>query len=192
MPTHVALLRGINVGGRSKLPMADLRRIVAGLGHTDVATYIQSGNVVFTPRPGAEPAGTAALARDLEQALAAEFPFTPRVVVLTRDELADAVAADPYPDEPDPKKVHVVFLTGGPAPEEVDRVADLVRRAAEKGSRDEARLAGRALYLHTPDGMGRSVLAELMARSPKRKDATADGTARNRRTVAKLLAMLDA
>jgi len=189
VPTHVALLRGINVGGRGRLPMADLRRIVAGLGHAEVATYIQSGNVVFTPAGDGDPA---TLARDLERALAAEFPFAPRVVVLTRDELADAVAGDPYREEPDPKRVHVVFLTDDPAPDEADRVAALVRRAAERGSRDEARLAGRTLYLHTPDGIGRSVLAELIARGARKAGAAADGTARNRATVTKLLAMLDA
>jgi uncharacterized protein (DUF1697 family) len=188
VPTHVALLRGINVGGRTTLPMADLRRIVAGLGHADVATYIQSGNVVFTAADG----DTAELARGLEEALAAEFPFAPRVVVLTRDELADVAAADPYPDEPDPKRVHVVFLTADPPPGEADRVADLVRQAAEKGSRDAAELVGRALYLHTPDGFGRSVLADLMARDARQRKDAADGTARNRATVTKLLAMLDA
>jgi uncharacterized protein (DUF1697 family) len=48
VPTHVALLRGINVGGRNRVAMAALREVVEGLGHTGVATYIQSGNVVFT------------------------------------------------------------------------------------------------------------------------------------------------
>ena len=50
MPTHVALLRGINLGGHNKVAMADLRTVVASLGHGDVATYIQSGNVVFGSR----------------------------------------------------------------------------------------------------------------------------------------------
>jgi uncharacterized protein (DUF1697 family) len=187
VPTHVALLRGVNVGGRSRLPMADLRRIVSALGHTDVATYIQSGNVVFT----SDTADTAALARDLEKALAAELPLAPRVVVLTRDALAEVAGANPFPDEPDPRRVHAVFLTDDPGPGEADRVADLVRQAGARGSRDDARLVGRTLYLHTPDGFGRSVLADLMNRGSA-KDAATTGTARNWATVTKLLAMLDA
>jgi uncharacterized protein (DUF1697 family) len=66
MPTHIALLRGINVGGRNRVAMADLRTVVLGLGYTDVATYIQSGNVVFT----GEEAETAMIAAALERAIA--------------------------------------------------------------------------------------------------------------------------
>jgi hypothetical protein len=65
MPTHIALLRGINLGGRNKVAMADLRALVSGLGHADVTTYIQSGNVLFTPAPGAD---EAALAQEMTAA----------------------------------------------------------------------------------------------------------------------------
>ena len=73
MPTHVALLRGFNVRGNNKIAMADLREVVTSLGHTDVATYIQSGNIVFSA-PGAD---AAALASGLEQAIAAAFAARP-------------------------------------------------------------------------------------------------------------------
>src|SRR5260370_18708300 len=72
LPTHVALLRGTNVGGPNNMPMAELRQVVASLGHTEVATYIQSGNVVFSAAQAdtADSVGTAALAEALEQAIA--------------------------------------------------------------------------------------------------------------------------
>src|SRR5579862_6190045 len=89
VPTHVALLRGINVGGQSRVAMSDLREIVASLGHDDVATYIQSGNVVFSS-PSAD---VTRLADDLEEAISGRLGLRPAVVVLTRDGLAQAIAA---------------------------------------------------------------------------------------------------
>src|SRR5215208_7090767 len=109
MPTHVALLRGINLGPHKRVAMPALRRLVESLGHTDVATYIASGNVVFTAAaetrpgdsegtsgrergPGLVPASgpNAELAGDLEKAIADELGVTCRVVVLTSAELAEA------------------------------------------------------------------------------------------------------
>jgi uncharacterized protein (DUF1697 family) len=188
VPTHIALLRGINVGGRSKVAMADLRKIVESLGHTDVATYIQSGNVVFTAA-GTDPA---ALASALERAIAETLDVRPRVVVLSRDELARVIDDNPYPDEPNPKFVHAIFLTEEPGSELVKGVAAAERRAAEKGSRDTAQVVGRTLFLHTPDGYGRSELAALLSRGSGQMSAAATGTARNWATVTKLLALCDA
>src|SRR5438034_9447267 len=87
MATHIALLRGINVGGSNKVPMADLREVVASLGHTGVSTYIQSGNVLFTAEAGAA-ADASALAAGLEQAIEQSFGLRLRVVALSRAELA--------------------------------------------------------------------------------------------------------
>jgi uncharacterized protein (DUF1697 family) len=189
MPTHVALLRGINVGGHNKVPMAQLRDLLAGLGHADVATYIQSGNVAFS----AAEKDTAALAGALEEAIAATFGFKIRVVVLSRAELGRVAADNPYPDEPNPKLVHVVFLTAKPGPELAARVADARRRAEQKqpGTRDTAEVKGRAIFLHTPDGFGRSELAAQIAGGSRGKADDVAGTARNWATVTKLLAMCD-
>jgi uncharacterized protein (DUF1697 family) len=184
VPTHIALLRGINVGGKSKLAMADLRQAVSALGHTEVATYIQSGNLVFTPAPGSDPA---TLAADLEHAIAALGGVSPRVVVLTREQLARVVRDNPYPDEANPRAVHAIFLADKPAPELATVVADAQRRAAGKGSRDTATLVGRTLFLHTPDGLGRSKLAAELTAGSARDGSV--GTARNWATVTKLLAM---
>jgi uncharacterized protein (DUF1697 family) len=180
VPTHVALLRGINLGPHKRVAMPALRALVASLGHTDVATYIASGNVVFTaadPDPGP----------GLEKAIADELGVECRVVVLTCAELARAVADNPYPDEPDPKRVHAIFLTGVSGPEAEARLAQVRERLGAKVGRDEALIVGRTLYLHTPDGFGRSELAKVLSRP----GGPAEGTARNWATVTKLQAMCE-
>ena len=183
MATHVALLRGINVGGRNKVAMADLREIMASLGHTDVATYIQSGNVVFTS-PDTD---CGALADALERAIARSLAVRPAVVVLSRADLAQVIADNPFPDEANPRCLHAVFRRLELAPEAIAAVEGAQQRARAKGSRDEALPVGRALFLRTPDGLGRSELATQLARS----GVQADGTARNWATVTRLAAMLD-
>jgi len=183
MPSYVALLRGINVGGRNKVAMTDLRQVATSLGHTDVVTYIQSGNLVFT----APQTGTSSLADALEREIARQLGVQPAVVVLSRAELAQVIADNPFPQETSPKCLHAVFRRDEMSPEGVAVVAAAQERARAKGSRDEAVVAGRTLFLHTPDGLGRSELAAQLARS----GAQAAGTARNWATVTKLMAMLE-
>ena len=183
MPRYVALLRGINVGGRNRVAMADLRQLTEALGHTEVATYIQSGNVLFTS-PDAD---CGALADALEQAIARSLAVRPVVVVLSRADLAQVIADNPFPDEADPRCLHAVFRRQDLAPEAIAAVEAAQERARAKGSRDEAVPVGRALFLRTPDGLGRSELAAQLARS----GAQADGTARNWATVTRLMAMLN-
>ncbi|HEV2374666.1 MAG TPA: DUF1697 domain-containing protein [Streptosporangiaceae bacterium] len=189
MPTHVALLRGINVGGK-QMSMADLREVVSSLGHRDVATYIQTGNVVFTAAGTTAAASTSTedIAAALEDALDRALGMRPRVVVLTREDLAQAVRGNPYGDEPNPKYVHVVFFPEPPGAELAEYLPAAHQRASERGSsRDEARLVGNMLFLHTPDGFGRSELALQLLQKPR--SPAASGTARNWSTVSKLLAL---
>ena len=127
MASHVALLRGINVGGRNKVPMTDLREVVTSLGHTGVTTYIQSGNVLFSTAD----TDTAKLAAELESAIGERFGIWSSVVVLGRDELAEVLAGNPYPDEPNPKLVHVVFLNAEPPADLLARIAS--RRERRRG-----------------------------------------------------------
>lgn len=188
MPTHVALLRGVNVGGRNRVAMTDLRAVVTSLAHTDVATYIQSGNVVFTSAQ----TDTAAIAADLERAIAESLGARPRVVVLSRDELSQVVTDNPYPDETNPKHLHAAFTSGRIGPDELAAIATAQQRAMDKGSRDEATVVGRTLFLHTPDGIGRSELAAQLARTSGPLAATGSATVRNWATVTKLLAMCQA
>jgi uncharacterized protein (DUF1697 family) len=179
VPTHVALLRGINLGPHKRVAMPALRALVTSLGHTDVATYIASGNVVFTPADADAP-----LAAELEKAITAETGVECRVVVLTCAELAKVVADNPYPDEPDLRRVHAIFLTGS-APAAQERLDAIREKLGDKVGADEATILGRTLYLHTPDGFGRSELAKVLSRP----GGAAEGTARNWATVTKLAQM---
>jgi uncharacterized protein (DUF1697 family) len=191
MHTHVALLRGVNNLGGRKVTMAELRAVVSSLGHADVMTYIQSGNVLFTPRlaDGSAPghAGAAALAAELERAVADDIGVRARVVVLSREDLARAVRDNPYPGETNPRLLHAVFLPDVPGPSVAAWVADAERQVQEIGSRDEARVLDRTVYLHTPDGYPRSELRRVLARAGGPTSARVAGTARNWATVSRLL-----
>jgi uncharacterized protein (DUF1697 family) len=185
MPTHVALLRGVNNLGGKMVAMAELREVVTSLGHADVMTYIQSGNVLFTARPSAA-ADTAALAAELERAIGAATGVRARAVVLSREELARCVRDNPYPGETDPRRLHAVFLPEIPGPGLAAWVADAVRQVRANGSRDEAKLLGRTVYLHTPDGYPPSELRRVLARTGGPASPAVAGTARNWATVSKL------
>jgi uncharacterized protein (DUF1697 family) len=188
MASHVALLRGINVGGKNKVPMAELRELVTSLGHTGVTTYIQSGNVLFTT----EETDTAELASALEAAIAGKFGVNSAVVVLSRAELARILGDNPYGDEPNPKFVHVVFLGAEPSQELLDRIKAAESAAAAKGSRDTITAIGKALYLHTPDGYGRSELSEALFRIIPAGKKPLAVTARNWSTSTTLLSLCEA
>lgn len=189
MATHVALLRGINLGGKNKVAMTDLRTLVTGLGHAGVSTYIQSGNVLFTAPDGADCAVTA---RAITEAIAATLGVTSPVVVVTRAELAQIVADNPFPDEPDPRRVHAVVLSEPPWPELEVKLDAARAKSAAAGATDKVLAVGRTLYLHTPDGYGRSVLAEALMRVVSSPKSGATGTARNWATMTKLLELCDA
>jgi uncharacterized protein (DUF1697 family) len=182
MPRYLALLRGINVGGHNKVAMADLRLIATDLGYSDVATYIQSGNLLFT----SDDTNAAGHARALERAIAERLAVRPAVVVISAAELALAIADNPFPDEANGRCLHALFRDTEPSAADRARIAALVDRARATGSADDAVIVGRILFLHTPDGLGRSELAARLASS----SAPPAGTARNWVTVTRLMAML--
>jgi uncharacterized protein (DUF1697 family) len=172
----VALLRGVNVGGKTTLPMAKLRDVAEGLGYDDVTTYIQSGNLLLrTSDPAAK------VATDLAKAIAGLGGVQPAVIVRTRAQLAKVVAANPFVERgAAPAHCHVVF--GAKAASGALRGLDLDAYAPE-----EAIAEGKDLYLLLPGGVGRSKLAGDLA-----KVKSAIGTMRSWRTVTKLLDMADA
>ena len=184
MPTHVALLRGINVGGHNRVPMPELRTLMTELGHTDVATYIQSGNAVFT----SDEADTIKLADELRQAIADQLSVDCGVVVITEAELQQVIDDNPFPAEDNPKALHAVFRRAELTADERAKITQAQERAKAKGCQDEAVIVGRTMFLHTPDGLGRSELSAQLARTA----ASKTGTARNWATVRKLRAMLGA
>lgn len=168
MPTYVALLRGVNVGGSRKLPMASLRSLVESLGHTEVTTYIQSGNVVFTSDGDVAP-------RSLEAAIERKLGLDVSVMLRTRADLERIVKANPFSGV-DLAKVHVGFMTAKPKPA---AIADL---DGERFAPDAFAIKGREIYLHLPNGMGRSKLPSYL----DRRVATPT-TVRTWNTVLKLL-----
>lgn len=161
----VGLLRGVNLGGSRRLRMADLRAVVESLGHTNVDTYLQSGNVVFTPGDGAADPGPA-----ITQALEAAVGLRVGVLTRTGAEMAAVVATNPY-DRPDPTKVVVTFLAASGRSPDLD-----VASFAPEG----LTVHGREVYLDLPAGQARSPLLAALA-----KVSPDDGfaTSRNWRTV---------
>ncbi|MCK7622011.1 DUF1697 domain-containing protein [Streptomyces sp. RS10V-4] len=180
MSRQIALLRGINVGGHNAFPKARQLELARSLGFRDVTVLLQTGNLVFAD-PGTPPQETA---HRIEERILAELGLTVPVVVRTRDELAAAVAGNPFPQAaPEPKTLHVTFLSGVPAD-----TARLDALDADAFAPDRFRLIGREVYLWCPQGIGRSRLADAVSRA--RLGVTA--TARNWSTVTKLLALADA
>ncbi|KPI00638.1 protein of unknown function DUF1697 [Actinobacteria bacterium OV450] len=173
---YAALLRGINVGGAKKVPMAELREVLTGLGHTGVQTYLQSGNAVFATT-GKDPA---ALARELERAIEARFGFAVACLVVDGDYLRAVAEACPFPAaELEGRQLHATFLSEQPGEE---------RFAAIDGPAylpEEYRIGDRVVYLYAPDGLGRSKLAEALYRPAVFKGI--DATTRNWNTVARLV-----
>lgn len=178
MPGFVALLRSINVGGRNKVAMADLRELVTSLGYREVTTYLQSGNVVFT---GSGP--SARVARAIEEAIGASLGLAVPVIARSATELRKVINENPFPDAvSDPKTVHVTFLAKRP---DQTKVAELNHLAGEFGD-DMFVVAGAEVYLHCPDGYGETKLHNTFLE--RRLGVTA--TTRNWRTVGTLAEML--
>ena len=193
MTTHVVLLRGVNNLGSKTVAMAELQQLVTAIGHTDVTTYIQSGNVLFTPRPPDQASGrtvtqtdTSALAAELERAIFEGIGVRARAVVLSAEELARCIRDNPYRGETNHRLLHAVFLPDLPGPGLAAWVAGAERQVQAEGSRDEAQLLGRTVYLHTPDGYPPSQLRRVLARAGGPTSAALGGTARNWATVSRL------
>ena len=184
MTSAVALLRGINVGGNRRVPMAELRATVEAAGHTRVATLLNSGNVVLTLRDGADGPGAdvcANLAAEVADGLRARLGFDVDVVVRTRGEIdAVIIAANPFPEaaRDDPAHLVVMFYA---TPVSVDPAFDVAAYGRER-----AVWAGSDAYLHYPDGIGRSKLTPgVLTRAVGQA-----GTGRNWRTVLALRDLL--
>lgn len=178
MEKYVALFRGINVGGHHRLPMGELKQALQELGLERIETYIQSGNVVFE----SQEQQPAALAGRIQAAVERQFGFAPAVLVLSAAAFEEAVAANPYPQaQSEPKSLHFYFLEKEPPDPELESLEGL-----KQGSEQFA-LLGKVFYLHAPDGIGRSRLAERVE-----KALGVAATARNWRTVETLAAMVKA
>ncbi len=172
---QVSLLRGINVSGHKKIKMADLKALYEKLGFKRVATYIQSGNVVFetTLRSRRN------LQAKIEKGIATEFGFDVPVVLRTRNELGRIIADCPFGNvdlATEGSRVAVVFLSDTPAPEQVAEVQRFVNAP------EELVIAGQDAYLRSPGGFGKSKLTNTFLE----RKLKVTSTARNWKTVHKL------
>jgi uncharacterized protein (DUF1697 family) len=172
---YVALLRGVNVGGHNRVAMSDLRELLGSLGHSDITTYLQSGNAVFTS-PRDDPAG---LASEMERQIARDLGLRATVLVWSRDELAAVVDGNPFATT-DPKRLHVAFLAAAP---DDGWLSAIDPRQYEP---DEFKLGDRVLYLWYPNGLSGSRLTDQFWRGLK-----VPATDRNWRTVTKLFSLAD-
>lgn len=178
--SYVALLRGINVGGNRRIKMDPLKSVFRTIGLTDPVALLQSGNIMFASDEG----DIQALTKEIENAVELAFGFRVDVVIRTGREMAELLDSHPFTETQleDPRMAHVMFFKDHPDP---DRYGDL--RAAHEGP-EEIRLIGHELFIHYPDGSGRSRLTG----SAIEKFLGAKGTARNWNTILKIGGQLSA
>jgi uncharacterized protein (DUF1697 family) len=175
MPRYVVLLRGVNLASRRRLAMADLRRVLESLGHTDVATYLQSGNAVLTSRAR----HAKRLAGQIHDALLDGTGLDSSVMIRTGAEMADIVARNPFPAAvAQPNRLFVVFLS---EPADPRRVAGL---DPDECAPDEYRFDGREVFLrHVTSPADNKLIPRTVGR------LKLDFTARNWNTVTALAKM---
>jgi uncharacterized protein (DUF1697 family) len=176
MARQIALLRGINLGSRNRVSMPDLRKALGDVGYEDVATLVQSGNIVLTSSKKPK-----TLEREISALVKDEFGVACATVVRTREELAGAIERNPIPDGPStPKLFQVTFFSDEP---DAERIAEL---AAQDFGNERVEVIGREAYAWHPDGIQKSKLARELG-----KGLRGDGTARNWNTVTRLLELAD-
>ena len=172
MARQIALLRGINLGAHNRVSMPALREALGAAGYEDVATLVQSGNIVLECSAPPD-----ALARDITALVQEEFGVGSATVVRTRDELAGVVERNPIAEGPStPKLFQVTFFPEPPPAESVARLA------GQDFGAERVAVVGREAYAWHPDGIQKSRLARELGRA-----LGAGGTARNWNTVTKLL-----
>ena len=176
MARQIALLRGINLASRNRVSMPDLRTALGEAGYEDIATLVQSGNIVLTSSKKPK-----TLEREISKLVLDEFGVEAATVVRTRDEMAGVIERNPIPDGPSiPKLFQVTFFSGEPD-------AERVKALLEQDFGDErVEVIGREAYAWHPGGIQKSKLARELG-----KGLRGDGTARNWNTVTKLLELAD-
>jgi uncharacterized protein (DUF1697 family) len=178
LQTWIALLRGINVGGQSKLPMQQLAETLRRLGLQRVTTYVQSGNVVFQ----GPPIVPARLAEQIGTAISSQFGFRPPILLISREALFEVLNRSPFLHiPPDDKTVHCFFLFAAATAPDIDGLN------AVTASNERWALRDNVLYLHAPDGFGRSKFAASVE-----KRVGVPTTARNWRTLTHVYQLADA
>lgn len=173
MKKYIALFRGINVGGKNRLPMRELVVLLEDIGLKKVNTYIQSGNVVFS----SDDKNLEDIAEKMSRAVLDHHGFLPKVLVLPVEAFVHAIDENPFPEaEDEPKSLHLYFLESEPQNPAIHDLERIQQRS------EQFVLKRKVFYLHAPDGIGRSKLAARVEKS-----LGVSATARNWRTVTTLL-----
>ena len=172
MATYVAFLRGVNLGPNNKIPMPALRTMAEDLGYTDVATFINSGNLIVS-----SPKKAATVEQEISKAIEDTFGRSIDVTVRTPAQLKKVLAENPYPDG-NPSQVTVAFLTKAPAKDAKDRVAAVAK------NHEPFAFAGQEVYVNYSQGIGKSKLAEKFS-----DIIGVSSTVRNIRTVQRVLTL---
>ena len=177
MPMFIALLRGINVGGKKAIKMDPLRACFDQLGFTKVKTHLQSGNVVFE----CANASSTPLRQKIEQAVLGEFGFAVPILLRTSKRFAEIVAGNPFLEQPeiDDSKLHVTFLSDNPP----QNAPALLRPLANTS--EQLCIIGKEIYLYCPDGYGNTRLSNTAIE----KKLSVCATTRNWNTVNTLYSM---
>lgn len=173
---QLALLRGVNVGGKNKLPMKDLAAIFEKAGCEDVRTFIQSGNVIFTAGPKVLKGLSAGIAAEIMR----RFGYTTPVILRSAEQLRAAVTSNPF--EGVEENLHVMFLHNRPSAQQIALLEP------DRSPGDRFHVLGAEIYLHLPNGAGTTKLTNAWFDS---RLATIS-TMRNWRTVTKLIELMEA
>ncbi len=170
MPTYIALFRAINVGGKNSLPMKELAALLEKNGYQNIKTYIQSGNVVFNSKKKPD--------ADIGSLIEQQFGFKPEVIILSDTEFHSVAGANPYKNS-EGKTVHTYFCKNKPNLNQ-KRLGEL------KAESEQVTIKDKVLYLHAPDGIGKSKLVANISSC-----LGVPATGRNLNTVNKLLSMIE-
>jgi len=175
MQTYIAILRGINVSGHNKLPMADLKAMFVAMKFTDVVTYIQSGNVIFK---ATKAANDAALASDIEAAILKKFELTVPIIIRSLQEMEHAIATNPIikQDGIDVERLHITFLAEVPSETALEQIKKYDYPP------DVFTILHKEVYLYCPNGYGNTKLSNTFFENKLKVKATT----RNWKTVNKL------
>src|ERR1700734_691383 len=171
MPVYISMLRGINVGGHKRIKMDKLRALFEALGFEQVKTYIQSGNIVFKTKK----TSASVLSRRIEEKILGDFGFSVSVISRSSDEMAWTIESNPFLKEReiDREKLHVMFLSDAPAPDDLKKLSDLT------AAPNQCRSLDREIYFYLPNGVSQSVLMK----SPVDRILGVVTTTRNWKTV---------
>ena len=177
MTVFIAFLRGINVGGRATIKMAQLKTLFERLGLAHVRTLLNSGNVVFTASKG-----SGALTKELEDAVEKEFGFRPTIVLRTKAQLKKILDANPFPEMAKDDPSHLLVMTLAKKP----RAGAKASLAKAYSGPEEIEIKGENVYLTYPNGIGKSKLTNALL-----EKHVGVGTARNWNTLTKLVALAE-